>query len=658
MVKNDIYSFDVFDTCMARTCGKPENIFCLLAEEVVRDKDESLLRAFVMERKNAEKTAMLSLKKEAVTLNEIYDAFDLGPFTDMPKKQVEELEINLELRSFFPIKDMVEKINSLRVKGHILFISDMYLPSGVIRQGLTSLGIMQEGDSLYVSGDVGLSKQTGRLFDHVAQVEGIKKSAWIHHGDNPHGDYFVPRRKGIKAKLVRTAYSEYETLVENEAKFFPSALATSTFAGLMRASRLGGRSDNSGFGADIMAPLLVPFVDALLKDAIAKHIRRLYFASRDAYIMYLVAKELLPLYKDLEVRYLHISTKSVYPASVRLADRAEISRLLEHIGCFSPSKVMQMFDCTDKEMSDMGETFDLDCELRYGSPQADVFMEKLLEGSNCSRLRTRCAAKRELLMGYLRQEGFCGDDYELVGLVDVGWRCTTQEILREITDAPVEYYYWGVSNGRVAIGRSGSFTSFYYAEDFLNVNRNNKFIEFYICRSTEGSTLGYKLTDTGIVPVLAGRKAGLMDEEIRQKHESVRWFARQYRQYACLEEYSLMIFRLLSLRIMYHFMRCPGKSMVTFLSKKLRWGHFVGKKIPIIIKLYPWTALYIAVFYCLKNKYVNVYKYRQVWVEASLVYTYGTFGKWLIWYRDRLLASKFLRYTAGRLLRGIVKKDH
>ena len=45
-------------------------------------------------------------------------------------------------------------------------------------------------------------------------------------------------------------------------------------------------------------------------------------------------------------------------------------------------------------------------------------------------------------------------------------------------------------------------------------------------------------------------------------------------------------------------------------------------------------------------------------MEASLVYTYGTFGKWLIWYRDRLLASKFLRYTAGRLLRGIVKKDY
>ncbi len=34
---------------------KPDNIFRLLAEEVVQDKDESRLRAFVIERKNAEK---------------------------------------------------------------------------------------------------------------------------------------------------------------------------------------------------------------------------------------------------------------------------------------------------------------------------------------------------------------------------------------------------------------------------------------------------------------------------------------------------------------------------------------------------------------------------------------------------------------------------
>ena len=651
-----IYSFDVFDTCMARTCGKPENIFRLLAEEVVRDRDESLLRAFVMERKSAEKKAMLSLQKEAVTLDEIYDVLDLSPFTDMPKEQIKRLEISLEQRSFSPIQDTVKKINSLRGKGRILFISDMYLPDEVIREGLMRYGIMQENDALYISGSVGLSKHTGRLFEYVREKECIRKRAWTHYGDNIHGDYFIPKKKGIRAKLIHTGYSEYEAVVENGARFFVSPLAASVFAGLMRAARLGGRSDDGGFVADIMAPLLVPFVDAILKDAVMRRIRRLYFASRDAYVMFLVAKELLPLYKDLEIRYLHISTKSVYPASVQRADKSELSRLLKYIGCFSPRKIMQMLDCTDEEMRDMERSFDLNKELRYSNTHdVNAFMEKLLEGEKRNKIQIRCAVKRELLMDYLRQEEFCSDGRKPVGLVDVGWRCTTQGILREIIDAPVTYYYWGVSRVRVNIGQSGPFMSYYYAEDFsMDMYRNKSFIEFYICRNAEGSTLGYKRTDTSVVPVLGRRETSSMDEEIRQNHKSVLCFARQYQQYACLREYSSSISRLLFPQIMYRFIRYPDKSMVAFLSKKLWWNHFLGKKIPVIIKLYPWTVLYIVVFYLLKNKYDNVYKYRQVWLEASLVYTYGrTFGKWLIQCKNRLLASEYISYLVWRLLRDV-----
>ncbi len=146
------YSFDIFDTCISRTCGKPENIFRLLAEEVVRDKDESLLRAFVRERKQAEKTAMQSLDKEAVTLDEIYDSFHLVSFSDVPKVEVKRREVELEQQSFRPIKSTLDRINTLRGKGRIVFISDMYLPDEVIRQVLTSFGIMQEGAHLYVSG--------------------------------------------------------------------------------------------------------------------------------------------------------------------------------------------------------------------------------------------------------------------------------------------------------------------------------------------------------------------------------------------------------------------------------------------------------------------------------------------------------------------------
>lgn len=647
-MENKIYSFDIFDTCIVRTCGKPENIFRLLAEEVVRNEDESLLRAFVIERKNAEKATMLLLAKDAVTIDEIYDNFDLTIFTDIPKEQVKEKEIALELRSYAPIKSTIEKIEKLRDKGRILFISDMYLPDEVIQKTLTSFGIMQEGDHLYISGSIGLSKYTGRLFEYVREKECVRKSCWTHYGDNIHSDYFIPKRKGIKVNLVHTGYSEYETIVEDEARFFVFPPAASVFAGLMRAERLGGRNDDGGFVADIMAPLLVPFVDALLKDATAKKIRRLYFASRDAYIMYLIAKEFSPLYPDVEIRYLHISTKVVYSSSIFKANKEEFSHVLKYIERFSPRKIMEMFDCTNEEIHAMGQWFDMDGQICYDSKQADLFLEKLLKGDNRIKLLNRCAIKRELLIGYLKQESFLGDDNDVsVGLVDTGWRCSTQQMLHEIVCSPVKYYYWGVSHKRF----SNLFTSYFYAEDFdKHIYRNKAFIEFYICRNTEGSTLGYKSVNGEFIPVLAERIPTMIDEEITQNYEYVLHFARQYIQYDCLRKYSEDIFHSLFLRIMYRFMLCPNKNIVFFLSSKIWWRNFWEKKIPVIIKLYPWTAAYIAVLYCLKNISGGVYKYRMTWLEASLIYTYGTLGKCLAHIIDYMLKSSRLRYGVRRLL--------
>lgn len=654
-----IYSFDVFDTCIVRSCGKPDNIFRLLAEEVVQDKDESLLRAFAMERKNAEKNAMLSLGKEAVTLDEIYDVFNLALFTNMPKTQVQELEIALELRSFAPIKNTVEMINSLRNKGEILFISDMYLPDKVIQKCLTSLEIMQEGECLYVSGSIGLSKHTGRLFDYVAQAKSIKKSTWVHHGDNLHSDYFVPKRKGIKARLVRSGYSVYETFIENEAKFFSSPLAASIFAGLMHAERLKGRNDDGGFVANIMAPLLVPFVDALLKDATAKHIRRLYFASRDAYIMYLIAKEFSPIYKDVEVHYLHISTKSVYPAYVFKADKEEILYLLKYIGNFFPRKIMLMFGFTDKEIQDMGYWSDMNVNLHFYRNQKQVilFVEKLLEGDNKKKIKTRCAAKRELLKKYFLQQGFYAKDNTPVGLIDLGWRCTSQEILQKILDSHVEYYYWGVSEKRIEIGKVGAFTSFFYGEDFEpQIYRNNKFIEFYICRSTEGTTLEYKQTAEGIAPILAEREPSALDEEITQNHKAVLCFAQQYSQYPCLQKHSQKIFHTLFLRILFHFTQYPDKKIVAFLANKMYWRNFWDKPMPIITKIYPWTILLIIVTFFMKNKRAYTYKYRAIWLEASFVHTYGKLGIWLSLCTHKIMSSQYIKYQVKRLLNALKDK--
>ena len=220
-----------------------------------------------------------------------------------------------------------------------------------------------------------------------------------------------------------------------------------------------------------------------------------------------------------------------------------------------------------------------------------------------------------------------------------------------MVDAPVTYYYWGIADRRISFGQSGPFVTFFYAEDFDKlIYRNKSFIEFYICRTTEGSTLGYKAAGQTIEPVLAARKSDGMAEEVIRNQEFVMNFARNYRQYICLVTHSEAILHSLFLRVMNRFSLCPVKNMIVFLHKKILWGNFYSQKVPVIIKLYPWTVLYIATFYCLRNVCDRVYKYRMIWMEASLVYTYGALGKWLIRQKERLVASKRLRYFVRRLI--------
>ena len=68
-----VYSFDVFDTCLVRTCGFAHNVFDLLAIEVLgHDKPESWLAEFALIRTKGEEEARRK-KAEEITLEDIYN---------------------------------------------------------------------------------------------------------------------------------------------------------------------------------------------------------------------------------------------------------------------------------------------------------------------------------------------------------------------------------------------------------------------------------------------------------------------------------------------------------------------------------------------------------------------------------------------------------
>ena len=305
-----IYSFDIFDTCLVRKCGHPENMLDVLSWRVFSAPiDEMSRREFVCARKQAENDLYSD------PFANIYDIYSHLNYTHLGLQSKEELanqEIMCERMLLTPVLEMQTLINKLRNEGHqIAFISDMYLPFGFLKELLSQYDLLKEDDNLFVSCQVGKRKSDGTLFQYLHHEYGWKYSDWHHYGDNITSDYHIPRKLGINAHKINHSYAPYESqwvrtdYSENRTK--------SIIAGICRAIRLGDtQNTHTNFVLDIVAPLYASFVWRIMEDAANNGIRKLFFCARDAYLIYLVALKYHQFFPSIEIKYLYISQQSLY----------------------------------------------------------------------------------------------------------------------------------------------------------------------------------------------------------------------------------------------------------------------------------------------------------------------------------------------------------
>ena len=130
------------------------------------------------------------------------------PVNNEQRLKLMQMECQTEIevsRPNIPIKHVYDACVQQGKK--VLFISDMYLPSHVIQKILRKNGY--DTGRLYVSGEAGGSKRDGGLFTYVQRAEGLTFESWLHMGDAIPGDFFSPKRLGIKTALV-DRYLRYE----------------------------------------------------------------------------------------------------------------------------------------------------------------------------------------------------------------------------------------------------------------------------------------------------------------------------------------------------------------------------------------------------------------------------------------------------------------
>jgi FMN phosphatase YigB (HAD superfamily) len=461
-----IRSFDVFDTCLTRRVGVPSDLFYDVARKTLSRLGQAasrpLLEDFVTARMEAERMARQQTSTEEVNLADIWKILmrSMGCPHD---PALVRCELEAEAESLVPIAAMREQVRTARQQGdRIVFLSDMYLPTDFIERQLKTHGFAESGDGFYVSADIGKTKASGNLFRHVLEQESTPAANVWHTGDNPHSDYLVPRRLGIRAHLFQGC--EFSVAELNLLPAGSEPHTASRIAGGMRAFRLereGGDDNINELVSQFVGPFALGFASWVLRRAQEDGVKRLYFAARDCQLIWRVAQELSPRFGGLECRYLEVSRQALFlPSAAGLApqempwmdrfwEQPELDRLLAKLELTFPEVAGSLAALAGTKQG----------AYRLSTPQDWAFFWNALNAAPTRQLvMERIAIRREAARSYFESAGLL--DPIPWALVDLGWFLTCQRSLWTLLKMwgrpePVRGFYLGLSNRRIGLAEAG-----------------------------------------------------------------------------------------------------------------------------------------------------------------------------------------------------------
>ena len=480
-------SFDIFDTTLLRRCGRPEAVWNALAENLF-PKEMDLQEAFVVWRRNA----------QGETLEEKYDGIDSSflYFSGIDKKGMMQAEEAVERAMLILNPSVCRLIEQRRAEGYrIAFISDMYLSSQFLRQVLESYGCCQAEDVVFVSCEHHARKDTGALYEVVRQA--LHPSEWLHYGDNLRSDVKMARKKGLQAVHVDTAYNDVEKACARVAP---------TMAALSRLHRLEHVEDTfAAFAADFVVPAYLPYAIYVLRGARRIGIRKLYFLSRDSYILLKAAQALSKEAEGLELHYLFVSRRSLLLPYLCGEDEYAYMAASDH-------HTLVRIDTIDKRLRHLGTSRE-EMRIKFGIefPYSKVnnikeqedFLQKVFHSDFTPLLQQRAQEQLCLLLDYFRQEGLF--DGEACAAVDVGWLGTSRlmmnHILRRVGAKDLHFFYYGVRRD-VFPPSAGRYSTYFQAEELST--ETTALLEHYYSASPYPSTIAYQKRENGeVIPVFA-----------------------------------------------------------------------------------------------------------------------------------------------------------
>ena len=520
-------SFDIFDTTLIRKCGKPGNIFYILAHKLYPG-DKAKRDDFLLWRMGAESEARRRKPGKDVTIEDIYSSEELKGFDEYTTAQLIESEKSIEAEQLIANPAIRDVIKQKREQGYtICFISDMYLPSAMLKEVLEREDCIKSNEFVYVSCEWNARKSNGTLYKKLK--EKLKPQHWEHFGDHPVSDVKMAKHYGIKATKVNTDFSiaEKSTIAPRDNKYhYESSILT----GFSRAARIHfGNDAYTTIAADFVAPAYIPYVHFVIKTARGRGIKTLYFLSRDSYILQQIAEQLPN--DGIELRYLFVSRKALLLPYLINAT-AEKFLAIQDKRTIRGKSVKELTQSLGTTTDELKEIFCIEFNFNKitTKEQEKIFLNVIFDSESkyLPTLNERAKEKRALLNGYFTKEKVFGNS--TTAMVDVGWLGSTRlminSILKEEGFPETTFFYYGV-RGDVMHSKYGRYYT-YYSPTQLSTE-GTTLIENYFSASPYPSTVGYKENENdGILEPIFPKDCEYKENEIVKSNIAVaKWMCNE-----------------------------------------------------------------------------------------------------------------------------------
>jgi len=612
----EVESFDIFDTILTRRFIRPDDLFYFLGLLLYKNGLLSFHpKEFQSVRIEAEKVAREKSRLEEVTLDEIYESLkSICQLDEEVSLKIKNKELELELLESIPIAENVKKLHF-----NAILVSDTYLPKSFLKI-LLNKNFIKPYREIFASSEVKYTKSSGKMYSFLLKNFRFRR----HIGDNPHSDYRIPMKMGINSELyLNSKPTHYEKAVYEDI-FIPFELRA-LIAGTMRATRLALFYEDANeqklheVSSNVIAPFLNLYSLWVLNYAKNLDLEKLYFLSRDGKILQeisLILKREFFQDHDIKLHYLPCSRKSLFLPACSERD-------------FEPLK--WIFEDKELSVESFCKLFNL--QQNNDMPKALTFNYVVRNTRILERILRKSEEKREILVRYLRQEGFNKDSK--IGIVDVGWKGRLQAALSRVLKSFNLYndvygitgFYVGLSNPVKNFGVDKRLS--FFDSRFKYVLHAGLFETFTAAK--HGSCVGYKAEGDEILPIFKDSiNRDLVEFKLEVQQRAIKtfseYFAESLSRYKIepkiITSYSRRICRTLLSKFIYF----PSKEEVkvfsgvkhAFDAEHSEYGRLCRK-----LSFYEMLALNFPTRKVFKK--FKIRKQRVYWVEGSNVLTLPTF---------------------------------